>query len=117
MRIRSDVDIRDRDLRLLRMADTSATETYVEAKSVVRTYPQSGAKSTILVYEMNGTLYRACCGPHTEAVVQDEEEVPTRSLVELEMKGDVEYNVLEDYGKRYKKAKNSPPTNLAGRPS
>jgi hypothetical protein len=117
MRIRSDVDIRNRDLRLLRMADTSATETYVEAKSVVRTYPQSGAKSTILVYEMNGTLYRTCCGPHTEAVVQDEEEEPTRSLVELEMKEDVEQTVLDDYGKRFKKAKSSPPTNLPGRPS
>jgi hypothetical protein len=117
MRIRSDVDIRNRDLRLLRMADTSATETYVEAKSVVRTYPQSGAKSTILVYEMNGTLYRTCCGPHTEAVVQDEEEEPTRSLVELEMKEDVEQTVLDDYGKRFKKAKSSPLTNLPGRPS
>jgi hypothetical protein len=99
------------------MADTSATETYVEAKSVVRTYPQSGAKSTILVYEMNGTLYRTCCGPHTEAVVQDEEEEPTRSLVELEMKEDVEQTVLDDYGKRFKKAKSSPPTNLPGRRS
>lgn len=117
MHVRSEVEIKDRDLRLLQRADSSETETRVEAKSVVRTYPQSGAKSTTLVYEMNGTLYQTWYGPHPEAVLCDEGETDTRCLVEFEMKSDVKQEVLNDRGARYAKQKSSPPTNLPGRPS
>jgi len=59
MQIRSEIEIPPRDLRLLHLADNADTEAYVEAHSVVRTHPNSGATSTILAYELNGSLYRA----------------------------------------------------------
>lgn len=97
MRIRSEFDPPERDLRLLRLADTSATEPYVEAHSVVRTHPISGATSTILVYEMDGDLYRTVPFPSPEAAVTDE----GRSLVPF-IPSEHE-DVRDDYGARWAK--------------
>lgn len=113
MYVRSKIEIKDWVLRLLRMVDTSATKTCVRVKSVVTRLPCCGGRRTSVAYEMNGTLYKAHYGPHSEAVIIDDDAHPSRSLTEF-VPAEQEA-VHDDYGARYQRQKDSPPSNLPGR--
>lgn len=76
MRIRSEIDICDQDLRLIRLADTSSTKLFVEPHSVVRSHSASGATHTFLVYKVKPvgeepTFYKVYRKGHPRSVASD----------------------------------------------
>lgn len=100
MRIRSDIDLHDQDLRLIRLADTSDTRLYVEPHSVVRRHKRSGATHRFLVYEVKpageeATFFKIYRAGHPRAVATD----GNKCLVPYEQHETEE--ILDDRGTRY----------------
>lgn len=100
MRISSEIDIHDQDLRLIRLADTSSTRLFVEPHSVVRSHAVSGATHTFLVYKVKpvgqeATFYKVHRKGHPRAVVTD----GTKCLVPYELQENEE--IKDDGGARY----------------